>query len=280
MKSFIKNSSLQLKVGLILLIIVFIFAFMLPLFGEASPEKWSTYAKYLKPSAKHLFGTTAFGQDIFWLLAKSIQSSLIIGLIVAVCATILGVFMGMIAGFRGGFVDRIISLLMDTFIVVPQLPILILLGSLFKGRATVMAIASIIVVFSWPTPARQVRAMALSLRERDFIDTARFSGESQLKILVREILPFILSWSMASFINTILAAIRTESSLAVIGMSNNSWATLGTMTYWAIQGSAIMQGRWLWIMSPVLATVIVFLALFMTLSGMQKYNALIRGKET
>ena len=128
--------------------------------------------KNLKPSAEHLFGTNVIGQDIFWLLAKSIQSSVIIGLLVAVVSTVLGVFLGMLSGFVGGFVDRLISLLMDTFITIPSFPILLLVASLFKGRATVIDISAIIILFSWPWAARQVRSMALSLRERDFIDTA------------------------------------------------------------------------------------------------------------
>ena len=279
MKSFLKNSSFQLKLGLSLLAIIFIFAFILPLFNSEDPGDWNTYTKYIKPNAEHILGTNALGQDIFWLLAKATQNSLLIGLVVAFFATLIAVILGMIAGFRGGFVDRIISLFADTFIIIPSLPILILLGSLYKGRASVAVIAAIIVLFSWSWRARQIRSMALSLRERDFIDTARFSGMNQMKIIVRECMPFVVSFAMAGFINTILVAIRTESTLAIIGMSNNSWTTLGTMIYWANQYSAMLQQRWLWIGAPVVATVVVFVALFMTLSGVQKYNARMRGKE-
>ncbi len=279
MKSFVKHSGFKLKLGILLLLLVVAFGLILPLFGERNPEYWNTYVLNLKPSSEHLFGTNAIGQDIFWLLAKSIQTSLIIGLIVAFVSSIIGIFLGMLAGFRGGITDRIISLFTDTLIVIPSLPILILLGSLFKGRATILVIASILVLFSWPWPARQVRAMSLSLRERDFIDTARFSGENQIKILLKEILPFLFSWSVASFINAILAAIRAETSMAIIGMSNSAWATLGTMIYWAIKYQAMLKERWLWILAPVVATVIIFVALYMTLSGVQKYNALKRGRE-
>lgn len=279
MRSFLKNSSLQLKVGLILLILLFILSFIMPLFSHVDPGKWNTYIMNLKPSSEHLFGTNDLGQDIFWLLASSIQSSIVIGLIVAAVSTIIGVFMGMLAGFTGGFIDRIISLIMDTFITIPSFPILLLVASLFMGRATVFDISLIIIIFCWPWSARQVRSMVLSLRERDFIETARFSGESLIKILFKEILPFIVSFAAASFINTILAAIRTESSLAVIGMSNSAWTTLGTMIYWALSYRAILMGKWLWLMAPVVATVLVFAALFMTLSGVQKYNALRRGQE-
>ncbi len=278
MKNITKYWSLQLKAGVVLLAICLILGFVLPLFGEKNPEVWNTYFKNLKPSAEHLLGTTSLGQDTFCLLAKSIQNSFVIGLIVAFFATAIGVLMGLLAGFQGGWLDRFITLMMDTFIVIPSLPILILLGSLLKWRASVLSISLVLVLFNWPWPARQVRSMALSLRERDFIDTARFSGESQFKIITNEFLPFIMSWSMANFINTILAAIRAESSLAVIGMSNNSQATLGTMIYWANQHQALMLGNWFWIGAPVVAITIIFVSLFMTLSGAQSYSGLRRGK--
>lgn len=278
MRNYFKHWTLQLKVGTFLLLMSLIVGFVLPIFVESNSNGWNTYLKNLKPSSDHLLGTTGLGQDIFWLLAKSIHNSFIIGIIVALLATVIGVFMGLLAGSRGGLADRVITLIMDTFIVIPSLPILILLGSLLKGRTSVMVISLILVIFSWPWPARQVRSMALSLRERDFIDLARFSGESQMKILIKEYLPFIFSWSFANFINTILAAIKTESSLAVIGMSNNSQATLGTMIYWANQYQAMMMGNWYWIGAPVITITIIFVSLFMTLSGAQSYFALRRGK--
>ncbi|MCD7864755.1 MAG: hypothetical protein LUG54_01785 [Clostridiales bacterium] len=83
---------------------------------------------------------------------------------------------------------------------------------------------------------------------------------------------------MARFINNILLTIQTESSLAVIGMSNSSWATLGTMIYWANNYSAMMMRQWYWILAPVVAMVVLFFGLFMTLSGIQEYNSRIRGK--
>ena len=279
MKSFIRNSSFQLKAGILLLVVLLIISFILPIFNTVDAGKWNTYIKNLKPNFEHFLGTNALGQDIFWLLASSIQSSIIIGLIVAFVSTIIGVFLGILAGFIGGFVDRVICLLMDTFITIPSLPILLLLSSLLQGRATVLHIAAIIILFTWPWAARSVRSMALSLRERDFIDTARFSGEGTLKILFKEVLPFVLSYAAARFINAILTAIRTETGLAVIGMSNNTWTTLGTMIFWAMKYKAMISGEWIWIMAPVVGTVLVFVGLFMTLSGVQRYNALIRGKE-
>jgi len=278
MKLNLKNWNFRLKAGIIILLLCFIFAYILPLFGDPKPEEWGTFFKNLKPSAEHILGTTGLGQDTFWLLCKSIRNSLNIGILVAGVSTIIGVIIGLIAGMAKGIPDKIITLFMDTFMVIPQLPILILIGSLMKGRTTFLVLAAIMIIFNWSSPARNVRSQALSIRERDFIDTARFSGESKTKILFKEMLPYMISWSVARFINGILLTIQTESSLAVIGMSNASWATLGTMIYWANSYSAMLMKQWTWILSPVVAMVIIFLGLFMTLSGYQQYNSRVRGK--
>ncbi|MFC5452910.1 ABC transporter permease [Paenibacillus aestuarii] len=273
-----KNWNLRLKIGVFVIVIFLILGFILPLFNSGNPMEWGTYPKNLKPSAAHWFGTTNLGQDTFWLLAKSIQNSFIIGLLVAFFATVIGAILGLLAGFKGGFLDRLITLLTDSFIVIPSLPILILLGTMLKGRASLLYIAIILIIFNWPWPARQLRAMALSLREREFISTALFSGMGTFKIIVKEIFPFVAGWSIANFVNTILVAIGSESGLAVIGMSSNEKATLGTMIYWANQHQAMLAGRWWWIGSPVIAIALIFIALFLTMTGYQQYSALRRGK--
>ena len=171
-----KRWNIRLKFGIAVLSLFLIFGFILPHFYPNNPVEWSIYPKNMKPDIHHFFGTTGLGQDTFWLLAKSVQNSFIIGITVSFFATLIGVMMGIWAGFRGGFSDRAITLLTDSFIVIPALPILILLGSLFKGNAPIFFIALILILFNWPWPARQTRAMAMSISERDFISTAHFSG--------------------------------------------------------------------------------------------------------
>lgn len=273
-----KNWNFRLKTGVFILGIFLILGFILPLFHSGNPTEWGTYPKNLKPSSAHFFGTTNLGQDTFWLLAKSVQNSFIIGIMVSFFATVIGALLGLLAGFKGGFLDRLITLLTDSFIVIPSLPILILLGSLMKGRASLFYIALVLIIFNWPWPARQLRSMALSLSEREFINTAVFSGASTMKIITKEIFPYVAGWSVANFVNTILVAIGTESGLAVIGMSSNEKATLGTMIYWANQHQAMLAERWWWIGSPVLAIALIFIALFLTMTGYQQYSALRRGK--
>lgn len=273
-----KNWNFRLRTGVIILSFFMILGFVVPYFSSIDPVAWGTYPKNLKPSSEHLLGTTNLGQDIFWLSAEAIQNSFIIGVIVAFFATVIGALLGLWAGFKGGFIDRIITLMTDSFIVIPSLPILILLGSMLKGRASLIYIALVLIMFNWPWPARQLRSMALSLREREFISTATFSGQSTFRIIVKEIFPFVSAWSLANFVNTILVAIGAESGLAVIGMSSNEKSTLGTMIYWANQHQAMLGGRWWWIGTPVVAITLIFISLFLVMTGYQQYSALRRGK--
>lgn len=265
--------------GMVLLAGFVLLGAVLPFFSPYDSRSWNVVPRNLKPSAEHLLGTTNLGQDTFWLLAQAVQNSLIVGLIVATAATTIGVLVGLTAGFRGGVMDRALTLLMDVFIVIPSLPILILMASLLQGRASLLLISLILVIFNWPWPARQTRSMALSMREREFINTARFSGSNSFTIITREIFPYILPWALANFINTVLVAIATESGLAVIGLSSLEEATLGSMIYWALQHQALLGARWWWIGSPVVAIVLLFVALFLTSTGWADMNAEHRGQQ-
>ncbi len=164
-------------------------------------------------------------------------------------------------------------------IAVPSLPILILISALLGGKSSLLIIAGILVVFNWPWPGRQARAMALSLREREFINVAGASGENTLKIIVWEILPFMLGWALANFINTILVAISAESGLAIIGLASLKDATLGTMIYWAMQHQALLLEKWLWILSPILSIMLLFIGLFLVSTGWSDYFATRRGRQ-
>ncbi len=272
--------NVRLKAGLILLVIFVILGVILPRFSPYNAIDWNVVPRNLPASKLHIFGTTGLGQDTFWLLTFAIQNSLFIGVIVAFFSTAIGVLAGLTAGYAGGIVDRVLSLLMDVFISVPSLPILILVASLLQGKTSLLTIGIALIVFNWPWPARQVRSIALSMREREFINTARFSGKGTLGIVAYEIFPYVLNWSVANFVNTVLVAISVESGLAVIGLSSVQQATLGTMIYWALQYQAVLGKRWFWIGTPVVSIVILFIALFLASTGYAEYTAEKRGRQS
>ena len=124
----------------------------------------------------------------------------------------------------------------------------------------------------------QIRSMALTMKERDFVHTAWFSGEGTLQTVVTEILPFTLTWALSNFMNATLSAIASESGLAVLGLSPGNLVSLGNMIQWARNYNAIMMGRWNWILPPILGTIILFVGLFMLITGYNDYTAMKRGR--
>ncbi len=280
---FWRVSSIRLKIGLISTLFFLILGFIVPLFPHVDVTLYNTYQKNLTGfitdgnNYMHLLGTTGMGQDTFWLLTECLRNSLQIGLITALIGTVVGVFVGLFSGFMGGWVDRLLMTVTDTFVVIPSLPVLILMASLMGSSATAPKLALILALFAWAWPSRQIRSMALTMKERDFIHTAQFSGEHPVQIVVTEILPFVLSWSLSNFMNATLSAIGSESSLAVLGLSPKSLPTLGNMIQWARDRSAIMLGRWWWILPPIITTMLLFIGLFMLITGYNDYQAMKRG---
>ena len=278
MKKFWKTANFRLKAGLIITGFFMIVGFIVYLFPHTDPFTFNTYPNNLGASGEHWLGTTSMGQDVVWLLIEAIHNSLLIGLIVATIGTVVGVLVGLLAGFAGGALDRVLMVVTDTFVVIPSLPILIMMTSLMKGGATVIVMALVLAMFAWAWPSRQIRSMALTIKERDFIHTARFSGESTMQSVVTEIVPFALSWSLSNFMNATLSAIGSESSLAVLGLSPGNLVSLGNMIQWARNYNAVLAKRWLWIGAPIVATVILFIGLFLLITGYNDYQSMKRGR--
>ena len=267
----------RLYIGLSIITVVALGSFILPFFTKVDPAAQGTYLKSMPLSAKHFLGTNALGQDIFWFLVFAIRNSLLLGLGTSVGITVLSTFLGMSAGYIGGWYERIVVLFIDTFITIPILPILIVLGALVRGNTSFAIVAVILIIFGWAWNARTIRSMVLSLREREFINMARFSGAGTFDIIYREIFPYLYSYIVVGFINTILFAINTEAALAVLGLSKIQIPTLGSIIFWALNYNALMIGQIAWIIAPIVATVLLFLGLFLTSTGYNELFAERRG---
>ncbi|GBC70337.1 Putative peptide transport permease protein [Candidatus Calditenuaceae archaeon HR02] len=266
------RASRSFRVGLVIFAVMIMLGVGVSSFSPFDPRRWYLVPPNRPPGLEFLLGTTTNGQDVFWLLTWSIKNSLIIGLITAMVASHIGLILGMLAGARGGLADRMLMILTDSFVVIPSLPTLILLAVLLRDVMTIPLMGLIISIFSWPWPSRQVRAMVLSLRERDFIATSIFSGYGVMGRVFRDYLPFIIPWHLVNLTNTVLFAISSEAALAVIGVSILSEATLGVMIYWALNYSALFRGLWWWLISPVITIILVFVSLFLISKGISDYS--------
>jgi peptide/nickel transport system permease protein len=269
--------NLRLKLGIAILAVFVIGSFVLPFFTTVDPSRQGSYLKNLPISAKHPLGTNSQGQDIFWFLVFAVRNSLALGVAVSLCITAISTLVGLSAGYIGGWYERVVMLLIDSFITIPVLPILIVLGALVRGNTSFFVVGVILVSFGWAWGARTVRSMALSLREREFVNMARFSGASTFDIITREIFPYVYAYMVVGFINTVLFAINTEAALAVIGLSKVEVPTLGSIIFWALSYNALFIGQISWLVAPIVATVLLFLGLFLTSTGYNELFATRRG---
>src|SRR4029077_12147590 len=126
----------------------------------------------------------------------------------------------------------------------------------------VQHMALIIGLFAWSWPARAIRSQVLSLKPRPFVDVARISGMSSFEIIVRELVPQMLPWPGANFVNAFIVAILAEAGLSILGLGPQREMTLGMMIYWSLSYGAIFQNLWWWWLTPVITLMLLFLALY------------------
>ncbi|MGH2561031.1 MAG: ABC transporter permease [Thermomicrobiales bacterium] len=222
-----------------------------------------------EPNADAILGTTALGQSVAVQWTQAVPNSLQVGLIAAAIGTTIGALIGLVSGFFGGWVDAVLRVLIDVFLSVPSLVFLILIASLVRG-VDVLTMALIIGMFAWAWPARAVRSQALSLKERPFVQVARLSGMGNLEIIGRELLPHMMAWLGANFLNAFIAAILAESGLSILGLGPQQDMTLGMMIYWALSYSAIFLNYWWWWLTPVITLMALFLALYLIHVGLDE----------
>lgn len=230
----------------ILLLIVFVACFP----GLIAPDDPSAtnYAANLGASGAHLLGTTSVGQDVFSQLIWSTRQTLLVTLVVSTIATFLSMFVGITAAYIGGALDRVLTIIIDVFLILPVLPLLILLASYLPPGVTSLTI--VLCITSWAFQARQLRSQGLSLRNRDFLVSAKVRGERSLYIIFAEIVPTMTSLLAASFLSLAVYVVGFAASLQFLGLGNSGQLMWGTMLYNAQQQSALESGNVWWALAP------------------------------
>lgn len=204
-------------------------------------------APLLAPSAEFWLGTNGAGQDVFAQLVVGARPTILVGLATGFLTILTGALIGGTAGFIGGWIDDVLSLLTNVFLVIPGLPLMIIIATwLPAGPLTLMAV---MVFTGWAWTARIVRAQTLTLSQRDFVQAAIVSGESRFRIIVAEILPNMTSLLVSSFIGSSVYAIGALVGLEFIGLGDSSTVTWGTNLFWASNDLALLTGAW-WTFVP------------------------------
>ena len=238
------------RIGVVLLVLIVLVAIFAPLIAPHSPTA-TTFTPYLGPNGTNWFGTTGNGQDVFSQMVYGARVSLLVGLAAGGTATVVAVTLGLISGYRPGVVDEVLSFLTNLALVIPGLPLMIILAAYLSP--SVWTIVLVVGLTSWATGARVIRSQAATLRAREFVTSAVFSGERLGRIVFREILPNMTSLVAASFFGAATAAVMAEASLEFLGLGNPNTVSWGTILYYAQQQNALLTGQWLLVFAPGLA---------------------------
>jgi peptide/nickel transport system permease protein len=244
---------------------------LLSLFSPYNPSEWGVVPRDLKPSWKNLLGTDSNGQDIFWQATFAVRNSLIISVIAGTVSRVIAVVIGMVAGYRGRTTDRVLMFISDSLLVIPLFLIIVMTAMLVREHMSLVTLGLLLAFFGWAWDARVIRSLILTLRERDFTQTAILSGTGTLKLVLNEYMPYATPLVFSTLINNMSWAIGLEMTLAILGLISMNIPTLGTMLQWAINYQAILLGRWWWILTPIVLAVLLFVALYWLSVSISEY---------
>ncbi len=232
-----------------LLLLLFLVMAIFP--GQIAPYGYASTAfrPALQPSSAHWLGTTALGQDIFSQVVYGTRESLIIAVAVGGLSTAISVIIGVTAAYLRGLADGVLSLITDVLLVIPTFPLIILVAAYVRSAGLVTIIV-VLGLLGWSYGARQLRAQVLSLRDRDFLESARVRGERRSYIIIFEILPTMTSLIVASFLGAALYAVLAAAGLQFVGLGDPNAQSWGTMLYWAENSEALGAGMPLWAIIP------------------------------
>lgn len=242
-------------VGGCILLFLALVAIFAPVIAPYGPNE-TRFFPSLPPSREHPLGTTSLGQDIFSQVVWGTRLTLTVGLVTGSICALISTTIGLVSGYFGGWVDELLSLITNVFLVLPGLPLMIIIAAYI----TVQSVIPIIVVISitgWAWGARVLRSQMLTLKNRDYVKAAIVAGEHPLRIIFVEILPNMLGLIVANFFGAALYAVLSEAGLEFLGLGNVNAVTWGTILYWAQNNQAMLLGQWQWMVVPGLLIAIL-----------------------
>ena len=256
--------------GLAILGFFVLVAILADVLAPYSPTKVDSTARLQPPSAEHWLGTTHLGEDVLSQVIYGTRGVIVVGFLAAIMATIIAVVVGVVAGYLRGWRSESLSALTNVFLVIPGLPLIIIVASMFEDPPLVV-IAAVLGVTGWAWGARVLRAQTMSLRNRDFVQAARANGEPLHRIIGNEMLPNLMALIAASFVGTVTAAILGLTTLSYIGVIPVNTYNWGTILNWASAQGAFRQNQWWWFMPPGLCIAAIGVALSLINFGIDEY---------
>jgi peptide/nickel transport system permease protein len=216
-------------------------------------------------------GTTDQGSDIFSQVVLGARHSLLLGFAAALLATGLAATLGVTAAYAGGIVDDVINFFINVFLVIPAIPLLVVISGFSKNRG-MWTMVIVLAAVLWAFEARILRGQALSLKNRDFVQAARSSGESTRRIVFAELMPNMISRIAAAFVLVFYIALLVDAGLEFLGFGVLTGTSWGVTLYWAQVNSTVLQGEWWPFFFPGAALAFTVLGLVLLLAGIDEIS--------
>ena len=254
--------------GILILTFFFMVALLAPWLSPTAPQRMLG-RPHDPPSEKYLLGTTRQGQDVSAQMVYGAGGSLRVGFLTGTIVIAIAIAIGVTAGYVGGVTDEVLSLITNIFLTVGGLPLIIVVAALIEkpGPDTIILVLSIT---GWAWGARVLRSQTLALRNSEFVEAARVSGEPLWRIIAVEILPNMTSLVVSAWIGAVLYAILAQAALEFIGLGDPNSVTWGTILYWAQNNQALLTGAWWTFIPPGMAISAVGLALILINYGIDE----------
>jgi peptide/nickel transport system permease protein len=263
---------LRNRSALVALAILAFFVFLAvaaPLLIDGDP-KAQVGEVFEPPSREFPLGTDGGGANMVSMLIAGAQISLVIGFAAGLISAVIGGTVGILAGFFGGRTDTVLMRMTDYFLVIPDIPLMIVIAALF-GRST-WNIVLIIGIIYWTFTARLLRAQTKSVRERVYVQRARALGAGNSRLILRHVLPQVTPLLIANTVLLIAYAIFAETFITFLGLGDPSAISWGRLIENAFQDDAIINEAWWAIIPPGLC--VMFVVLACTILGQEMEDAL------
>jgi peptide/nickel transport system permease protein len=246
--------------GLAVLVFFVLVALLAPLIAPAEglEATKATGGVLEPPSREFLLGTDDNGRSVLTLLIWGSRISLLVGLLATLISMVIGTLVGLMSGFFTGWPAAVLFRVTEWFLVIPFLPLAIVLASVL-GRS-LLNIALVIGVTSWPATALLIRSQTLSVKERPYLERARVLGAGRWHQMSRHVLPNVMPMVFANTTLTVAIAILSETTLSFLGLGDPTRVSWGSMLEDAFAVGAITTGAWWFIIPPGVCVVLVVLS--------------------
>ncbi len=222
----------------------------------------ATATPFHAPALAYPLGTDNFGRSVLALVIAGSRISLLVGFAATVGAMVIGALVGITSGYFGGTkIDTVLNAFTNWFLVLPWLVLAIALASIL-GR-TLLNIIVVIAITSWASTARLVRAQALTVKERAYVERARALGANNRHLIVNHVLPNVFPVLFANAVLTVALSILSETTLSILGLGDPNSVSWGRIIEESFNAGALTAGYWWWLIPPGVAIVLVTLSFTM-----------------